>query len=729
MNFKDIKSRFLQYLQNEMLSEGKDPKNIELSAKSIFMYQDDFKNFLKEELNISDRSVLTISVSDILKMNAMDENNPETFDANEENSEESAEDEETQDEDGNKNNWLKEFVKELLGDKDIKAKVDKDKNNDINDEELNNFLDSVKKLDGDENTISLDDLFKTYEGIQDGTFLNDDNAETPEETQGPETPETPDNSSTKETPNENSSNGTNSPNSYNNTTGTDNNQIQNGDDGSVENMSEEKLNQEKNTAQSDIDTNQSILQSIADGTYSGDSEFADMKNEMDEAYKNYTEALDKEENKELKQVLTDIQKTENQIAQKEADISQQKTTVENAKTTSENAQTTFESMDAAYKALVAQKSSKLTSEESTELNGKIAAAKARRDEAEREAQKAKEDYETEKGKLSDIEKELDELKTGENGLDKLNAKKETLEANIDKESETGKLMTEYNTAKAKYDAKKSDLQIKAKEAIDASQQRLNEVNKALNTKKDEKEISDNYKFSATSDLFDSNVKMTRQMVTDEKTGMQYYLMAPEGTDPTKDELPMILYLHGGDGGIYDQSLFESVKSSPGVFLKDTNFKGYIVCPVLPAGNRQWDDPNVAANLDNFLTSFSSSHKVKQDKIALAGVSLGGSGTLYMANSSLKKWFCKAAAISPARGQIDTSSSKIPLKIFFGSNDDQKMFQYYNDELSKYNDLDVTFVGNHEDKNQWVTHTWAAAKSFELDKNNNGYSDLIEWFFT
>ena len=302
--------------------------------------------------------------------------------------------------------------------------------------------------------------------------------------------------------------------------------------------------------------------------------------------------------------------------------------------------------------------------------------------------------------------------------------KQIFKSKID-ESTNGGELTEVNYGKkVNNNSKKQEVKTTEETETETVKEIPEEDDVSLNNEK--KEVSE--KDSPTSDLFSSDVKMTREFLKDEKTGMQYFIMAPEGTDPKKDELPMLLYLHGGTGGKYGKYSFQAMKSSPGFFLQDTNFKGYIVCPALEAGKIKWDDEQVAENLDNFLTSFCDSHKVNKDKIALSGVSLGGSGTVYMANK-LKKWFCKAAAISPARGELDTSSSKVPLKLFFGSNDDKRMFKYIKNELSQYDDADINYVGNRDVKEERVTHTWAAAKAYEIDNNQDGVSDLLQWLFS
>ncbi len=724
MDFKTIKSKFILYLQNKIQASGGDLQGINLSAKSIFLNQEDFKKFLQEECNITDSASLNIAVSDILKMNILDQNNQ--YDADEEDNEEANPNENDDTSDGK--NWLSDLIKDLFSDKQVKSKIAGD-DGIIEENELNSFLEQIKDSDGNSEGISLEDIFKTFDSIQDGSFKLENTEETSpeaEETPQEETPETTDTpTTTGDAPPTGGSN-TNPNNTSNSTNPTGNGtDIQNDNSPkSLDQMSEAELNQEKSNAQSELDKNQSEYQSITDGS---NSELSQLKENTDAAYKEYKEALDDDMAAELDKIVSDISKVESDISKKEIEISQQTTVVSNAKTTSENAQSTYEAMDAALTALKSQNTSNLDDEQKADLNSKIAAATARRDQAKTEAEKAKQDYEKEKDKLSDLEKELDNLNKGENGLDKLKADKAALEAKIDKNSDAGQLMTKYNEAKAKYDERKTELQSKAKEAVENSQKRIDEINVALNKVQNENEISEKYKFSNTADLFDSDVKMTRQMYTDPKTGMQYYLMAPEGTDPTKDELPMLLYLHGGTGGTYGQSSFESIKSSPGVFLKDTKFKGYIVCPVLSGGYNKWDDDRVAAKLDNFLDSFCGSHKVNKDKIALSGVSLGGSGTVYMA-SKLKKWFCKAAAISPARGELDTSNSKIPIKFFFGSNDGDNCISYQNYLLNKYKNADVTSVGNRKVKSEQVSHTWAAAKSYGIT-DADGNSALLKWLFS
>ena len=157
MNFQSIKTKFILHLKQMAQLEG-GAANLDASDESIFSHQSEFKQFLKDEYNIQDNSLLTIDVSDILKMNIVDgklvdPNKPEQTDNEEDANLEEEPDTVNQEEtDGN---WLSGFVSDLFEDKTFKDNIDSDQSGDIDEKELGDFLNYIKGLDEDSSTLSL----------------------------------------------------------------------------------------------------------------------------------------------------------------------------------------------------------------------------------------------------------------------------------------------------------------------------------------------------------------------------------------------------------------------------------------------------------------------------------------------------------------------------------------------------------------------------------------------
>ena len=71
MNFNVLKLGFQSFLQEKLAKENKEA-NFSLSDVSIFMYADEFKEYITDELNLSS-STYSMDISDILEME-FDEN-------------------------------------------------------------------------------------------------------------------------------------------------------------------------------------------------------------------------------------------------------------------------------------------------------------------------------------------------------------------------------------------------------------------------------------------------------------------------------------------------------------------------------------------------------------------------------------------------------------------------------------------------------------------------------
>ncbi|MBE7705509.1 MAG: hypothetical protein E7Z90_06870, partial [Cyanobacteria bacterium SIG29] len=213
----------------------------------------------------------------------------------------------------------------------------------------------------------------------------------------------------------------------------------------------------------------------------------------------------------------------------------------------------------------------------------------------------------------------------------------------------------------------------------------------------------------------------------ERDGIKYHLYAPEGVDPNA-ELPVLVYLHGSGevgnyinrfNGVSEQNPYGTV--GPGKIMSEwnlSNFNGYIICPQLPSGN--WQSANVEKELRNILTEFSSEHKVNSDKIAIAGHSLGGMGTEYMA-IHMGDVFSKAAVLSGYN--IGGTKSEIPIRGYTASRGDGDAYTYtvgkFVEKYGKENSFVVESAG----------HGPLPGDALRLDSDGNGKSDLIEWLFS
>ncbi len=150
----------------------------------------------------------------------------------------------------------------------------------------------------------------------------------------------------------------------------------------------------------------------------------------------------------------------------------------------------------------------------------------------------------------------------------------------------------------------------------------------------------------------------------------YYLYAPN--NPTEN-LPLILYLHGGSGKPKseegDLSLLTKGDGLPKFAQEDKiSANSYIVFPQLPYGKRGWSD--VKSDLLLFLDEVSSGLKCNKERISITGHSMGGKGTWDIA-LSCPNAFYKVAPLSGNVTLDDANLAKLenkPVWAFVGTED-------------------------------------------------------------
>lgn len=714
MDFQTIKNKFLIYLRETAEASDISVQNLDSSDESIFSHQSEFKDFLKKEYKINDLSLTSMSVADIMKMDIVDGKIVNPLEENDDENEDVQTQSQQEEED---DSWLADFMNDLAENEEFMSVVDIDKSGEIDQKELDDFINTVKDLDGNGENVSLDDLFSSLELIKQGTFELKPLEESEQVEEKPETPEiTKDKESLNNTSGSGGSNYSGGSDYSSNPTDTNAPQEK-----TLENMSEDELKQEKQTAQNELNENKSLLSSIADGSYSGDETLNQLKTDMDEAYKSYKESLEPEVQEELDKITSEIATAESNIAQKEVEISNQNIAVSQAETTYNSKQADYEAYKAAAEALSSQSSSDLSTEEQNDIASKKAGAIAKRDAAKADAEDAKRAWEAEEEKLKQLEDERDELKTGENGLDKLNAQKQILEEKIAQNPTSAELMNAYNDTKAKYDARKTELMSAAKESVETSQKRIGEVDLAMNNLKTKTDINENY---SVSNVFRAENGMTGQFIQGKNGGLSYYLMLPEGFDPNKDQIKNAMVFLHGSGEVGRGSGIATSNFCPGSFLADSNFDGAILIPVLNKGG--WSNKNVDIKIRNMIDDFKNSYKVTSNaKFSLAGASLGGSGTVTMTNK-LNDIFYKYAIMSAFGGTVNPSVDQSRVRGYYAANDKPGSVNYMRGSGIK--SLYSLTYQDGKNKGKGVGHGNVPKESFAI-KNKDGNSDLLEWLFT
>ncbi len=205
---------------------------------------------------------------------------------------------------------------------------------------------------------------------------------------------------------------------------------------------------------------------------------------------------------------------------------------------------------------------------------------------------------------------------------------------------------------------------------------------------------------------------------DGNTNMSYSVVTPNNLDPNK-EAPVIVYLHGAGGS--ERSLYSQIFNN---YNLDKGFNGYIICPTLNRGN--WDNENVAKDIDEILNSFSQNHNIDPNNIVIAGHSLGGTGALYMADSETFKddvgfKFQRSAVLTGYPQKPKDGKYDIPIGLWVDSGSKYLLNNNVLPSLNLYGeDKYVDWVGK--------SHGQIDNLAFTEDLDADGKADLIEWLF-
>lgn len=148
---------------------------------------------------------------------------------------------------------------------------------------------------------------------------------------------------------------------------------------------------------------------------------------------------------------------------------------------------------------------------------------------------------------------------------------------------------------------------------------------------------------------------------------RYWLYTP--LNPTEN-MPLIVYLHGGSGKGDDLNTITSADSFPQYLQSGQlgDVRAYVIIPQLPGTKQGWAD--AAEAVSDLISSAIATYQINRNNISLTGHSMGGTGTWSLACTYPDLF----ARIAPLSGSIrlnqDTVGKlkNIPIKAFVGSAD-------------------------------------------------------------
>ncbi len=166
MNFESIKNGFISYLQEKLGAENPEYsyENIPDSNISIFMYSNEFKQYLTEEVG-ADVSIFSKSINDIMNMEVVNgklvDTNTDSFERNNNSSD---------------SDMMADFLNEMFSDEKVINTLDVDMNGSLNKDEMNTFLMGVANADENQQ-VTFDNMAKSVQAIQNGTYSQEEIAE------------------------------------------------------------------------------------------------------------------------------------------------------------------------------------------------------------------------------------------------------------------------------------------------------------------------------------------------------------------------------------------------------------------------------------------------------------------------------------------------------------------------------------------------------------------------
>lgn len=157
---------------------------------------------------------------------------------------------------------------------------------------------------------------------------------------------------------------------------------------------------------------------------------------------------------------------------------------------------------------------------------------------------------------------------------------------------------------------------------------------------------------------------TFEKIIQRRVRLRYLLYLPRAYDQANKKWPLILYLHGGKGRGSDLGKLAWYPLPKLLREPGANFPFVIVMPQCPP-DENWMD---AEELDAFLEQVISSYAVDQDRVYLAGYSMGAMGAWNLAHAHPERF----AALAPMSGFANTvwaaRLKSLPIWVFHGAKD-------------------------------------------------------------
>lgn len=173
------------------------------------------------------------------------------------------------------------------------------------------------------------------------------------------------------------------------------------------------------------------------------------------------------------------------------------------------------------------------------------------------------------------------------------------------------------------------------------------ISKAEKPKSNEASPEDESTNGSNSDIEST---FTKQRCSLDNANIQYWLYTPE--NPT-DNMPLIVYLHGGSGKGDDLELITAVDGFP-QYLRDGKLSpsAYVIIPQVSSAYKGWGENK--ADVMKLIAFVTEEYKIDEKCISLTGHSMGGSGAWMLALAYPNTF----SAVAPLSGSVKLTDANI-----------------------------------------------------------------------
>ena len=514
MGLEAIKLGFFNYLKELSEKTSKEYK-VENSDVSIFSYSSEFKSYIEDELSASS-DFSSMSIDDILEMDVVNgklvDPNETTniFEAQSENAtpieynasllnggefdgSTLSDVETTKKAEGTENSDNKSLITDLLNflfeDQKVIDTLDTDSDGKLNEEEIHAFLETINKMDGDAENISLEDIIKSIDAIQNETLdvKAAEEGKSTEQLQA-EQQKGMDSENNKQNISSNNSQASSSPSTGNSFSGNKTNSSTTNKDKTstqdVTKMTMEDLQSELKSTDETLKEGQDTLSAVLDGTESG---MKSMQESMDKAYETYQkqlETVDKDMAEELDKRKEEAEAKEEEVDTKDREIMSQKSVVSDAERSYSDAVSSRESIESSISSLESSLSSTNDEEKST-IENNISSLKSQLEQAKIAEENAKDSLDEAKETLEQLEEEKNTLEEQHRNLE--TSVKEYEQEIAAKYPEVAEAQKAYNEAKAARDEYKEGATSALKDDIEKLENYKSEITKEIQNRENKEE--------------------------------------------------------------------------------------------------------------------------------------------------------------------------------------------------------------------------------------------------